>query len=238
MELLALLIGTFLFCWALRKQFRHSPWVFYCLAFLLDILMLANKMLTLPLWLIGIISPLMQKGGLGIAFFSLVMWIGVFPRTGTLSKTWRPIRAELSITACILIAGHMALYLSSYLPRFTSGAFIKPAVVAAFAIACILLALILILGITSLKTVKRHMNAKTWKQLQTLAYPFYALVLAHLLLMIGPSAARGSVDSIVSIAIYLIVFGGYIVARIWRAILDKREAIDIVETVQDQGFKK
>ena len=238
MKFLLLLICTIAFCWLLRKQIRQAPWVFYLLAFALNLGLLANQLFTLPFWAVSLLSPLMQKGGLGVAFFVLVMWIGVFPRGGKLSKAFRPIRAELSITACILIAGHMSVYMVSYLPRFLAGLSVKPAVAVAFAIACMLLALILLLGVTSLRAIKRHMSARSWKKLQCLAYPFYGLVLIHLLLMLGPSALNGSAQSMVSVIVYILVFGGYLVARTMRAIADKREAVDLAETVKDQGFKE
>ena len=236
MEILLLLIGTMAFCWVFRHPIRKAPWVFYLLAIALDVLLFANSFTSLPRWLIDIISPLMQKGGLGVAMFILVMWIGVFPRNGYLSKTFRPIRAELSILACILIAGHMVLYMTAYLPRILSGAYIKPPVMYSFVIACVLLALVLVLGVTSFRFVKRHMKAKNWKKLQSLAYIFYALTLIHLLLMLMPSALAGNSRSIAAVIIYGILFGGYIIARIIRALVDKREKVNIASTVMDQGF--
>ncbi|MBR3257743.1 MAG: hypothetical protein IKF96_02005 [Eggerthellaceae bacterium] len=236
MEILLLLVGTILFCWLFQHPIRKAPWVFYLLAIALDILLLVNTYLSLPRWLMHITSVLMQKGGLGVAMFVLVMWIGVFPRNGRLSKTFRPIRAELSIIACILIAGHMVLYLSAYLPRILSGATVKPFVLSSFIIACILLVLVLVLGLTSFRFVKRHMAAKRWKHLQSAAYLFYGLVLVHLLLMLIPSALAGNTRSIEAVIIYGVVFGGYIIARIIRAIVDKREKVNIASTVMDQGF--
>lgn len=35
----------------------------------------------------------------------------------------------------------------------------------------------------------RRLKAKSWKRLQSMAYAFYVLVFAHLLLMLEPSAA-------------------------------------------------
>ena len=231
-----MLAGTVVFCWLLRKPIRKAPWVFYLLCIALDVLLFANSFTSIPRWLIQIVSPLMQKGGLGAAMFLLVMWIGVFPRKGYLSKTFRPIRAELSIMACILIVGHMVLYLVAYLPRILSGAVIKPLVMYSFVVACILLVLVLVLGFTSFRFVKRHMSAKNWKKLQTFAYLFSGLTLVHLLLMLMPSALAGNTRSIGAVIIYGILFGGYIIARIIRAIIDKREKVNIASTVMDQGF--
>lgn len=237
MDFLAIFIGVLAFSWLLRRPIHAHPGVFYALAVVCNVVLFANAFLPLPHWTISLISPLMQKGGLGVAFFLLVMWIGVFPRASRLSRDFRPIRAELSIMACILIAGHMCLYLASYAPRVAAGAALKDSVVAAFAVACVLLALVLVLGATSFRVVKRRMKARTWKRVQSLAYAFYALVLVHLLLMLGPSAAAGSERSVVMVSIYAVLFGGYIVARIVRAVVDRRQHVDLAETVKDQGFK-
>ncbi len=236
--LIGLLAGTVLFAWLFRKPIHRVPWVFYLIAIALDLLLFLNSATTLPLWLVKVISVLMQRGGLGVAFFILVMWIGVFPRNGKVSKVFRPIRGELSIIACILIAGHMAQYMSTYLPLIISGSAVKTTVMGAFVIACVLLALILVLGFTSFRFVKRHMKAKTWKKLQTLAYVFYVLVLVHLYLMIMPSAISGNARSIAVVAFYGVVFGGYFVARIVRAVVDHREKVDLAKTVMDQGFRE
>ena len=108
---------------------------------------------------------------------------------------------------------------------------------AAIVIAFVLLLLVLVLGITSLRAVKRRMKARTWKRVQNFAYLFYGLVLVHLALMLGPAALSGSRVAQESVVVYAIVFGGYIVARVWRAIVDRRERIDLSATVMEQGFK-
>lgn len=236
MDFLATFVLVLIFSWLFRRLIRMHPGVFYALAIACNAALAASAFLPLPRWTLSAVSPLMQKGGLGVAFFLLVMWIGVFPRDSRLSRDFRPIRAELSIMSCILIAGHMCVYLASYVPRFASGAMVKDSVAAAFAVACVLLVLVLVLGATSLRAVKRHMKARAWKRVQSLAYVFYALVLVHLLLMLGPSAAAGSERSVVMVAIYAVLFGGYIVARIVRAVIDRRNNVDLAETVKDQGF--
>lgn len=236
MDFLATFVLVLIFSWLFRRSIHMHPGVFYALAIACNAALAANVFLPLPRWTLSAISPLMQKGGLGVAFFLLVMWIGVFPRDSRLSRDFRPIRAELSIMACILIAGHMCVYLASYVPRFASGGMVKDSVAAAFMVACILLVLVLVLGATSFRAVKRHMKARTWKKVQSLAYAFYALVLVHLLLMLGPSAAAGSGRSVVMVVIYAVLFGGYIAARIARAVIDRRNNVDLAETVKDQGF--
>ena len=83
------------------------------------------------------------------------------------------------------------------------------------------------LGVTSLRAVKGRMKACTWRRIQSLAYAFYGLAFVHVLLMLGPSAMAGSERSVVMVSIYIALFGGYMVARIARVALDRREQIDL-----------
>lgn len=83
----------------------------------------------------------------------------------------------------------------------------------------------------------RRLKAKPWKRLQSLAYAFYVLVFAHLLLMLGPSAVAGGVVAQENVVVYAVVFGGYFISRIWRAVCDRHAYIDLASTAADQGFK-
>lgn len=57
--------------------------------------------------------------------------------------------------ACLFIAGHMCVYAASYVPYFAKGSFSQTNVFMAIVIAFILLVLLLLLGVTSLRVVKR-----------------------------------------------------------------------------------
>lgn len=59
--------------YALRKQIRACPWAFYLFAIALDGVLFANVAFRLPREVRLLISPLMHKGGLGVAMFVLVM---------------------------------------------------------------------------------------------------------------------------------------------------------------------
>lgn len=229
MDFLAILVVVFVLMWALRRQILARPGAFYACAIACNVLLIANTVLPLPRWVLSLVSPLMQKGGLGIALFLLVMWIGVFPRESRLSRDFRPIRGELSVMACIFIVGHMYAYLASYVPRIIAGVVPKNSVAGALLVACLLLALMVPLGVTSLRSVKRRIKACTWRRIQSLAYAFYCLAFVHVLLMLGPSAMAGSERSMMMVSIYIALFGGYIIARIARAVLDRREQIDLAK---------
>lgn len=59
--------------YALLKQIRACPWAFYLFAIALDSVLFANVAFRLPREVRLLISPLMHKGGLGVAMFVLVM---------------------------------------------------------------------------------------------------------------------------------------------------------------------
>lgn len=240
MNFLVILACAAVFSYVLRKPIRKMPWLFYALAVALNVVLYLNVTTTFPRELRLLTQMLMNKGGLGVAFFVVVMWIGVFPRGGHVSKALRPIRAELSIIACILTAGHMWLYLVTYVGNLLGRSSVTGAVMASLIVAFVLLALVIVLGVTSLRKVKRHMKAASWKKLQNWAYLFYALVLVHVLLIIGPAALRQfgnfSNPAFLNAAVYLAVFGGYMVARVWRFVVDRRDKADTLSLVMDQGF--
>ena len=87
-----------------------------------------------------------------------------------------------------------------------------------------LLALLLVLGVTSFNAVKKRMRTETWKRVQKLAYPFFLLVYVHLLLMLAPSALHGGIAATTSVAVYSVVFAAYVVVRLVRAAKDRRSA--------------
>lgn len=221
---------------ALRRPIRKAPWVFYIVCILFDVVLLSTRYISLPYEIVPAVSFLMQRGNLGMALFAVVMLIGVFPRKGKVSQWLRPIRAELSIMASLLIAGHMVMYVQSYLPRVISGGVVKGNVLWSFGIAVVLLFLVVVLGVTSFRFVKRFMNARNWKRLQRLAYVFYLLVFVHLMLMLMPSALRGNEVAVIQVAVYVVFFVAYFAFRIVRAVVDSRDKVDLAETVKDQGF--
>lgn len=238
MNFLSIFACTVLFCLLFSNCIRRVPVLFYALAVLLDVLLILNSVFDFPWSIRFLIIGLMQKGGLGVSLFVVVMYIGALPRYGKVSHMLRPIRAELSIMACILIAGHICVYLSRYVPNFVAYGISEGNIAASFVLSIALLVLMLILGITSFEFVKRHMKGHAWKKLQSLAYVFYTLVFAHLFLMIGPAALRGSLSAQVSVAVYAVIFALYVVARSCRAIVDKRKRIDPLSGIMDQGFKE
>lgn len=218
---------TVLACFALRRLIHRWPWVLYAAALALDAAYVAADGLGAPFWLWQPLFLLVQKCYLSLALFVVVMYIGCFARTSRTALWLRPVRAELSIAACLLAAGHMAAYLGTYVSMTVAGS-AKGNVAVAFAVAVALLVLLLVLGVTSVQRVKRAMATERWAAVQKAAYVFFGLVYVHLALMLAPAAVRGGTSAQESLAVYTAVFGVYAVARISRALADRREAAEVL----------
>lgn len=236
MDFLITLIVTVILAVSLREYIKRWPIPFYAICVALNVVLLISMFFSVPKAINWVLFTFMRKGCFSTALFVVVMYIGTFDRGSKASKWMRPIRAELSIMACILVIGHMVAYIASYLPAAFIGPLPRTNIVVSLAISLLLLALFLVLGGTSFRFVKHHMNARRWKRLQQLAYVFYALTFFHCIIMLLPSAMHGAQLATVKCAVYSIVFGVYAILRIFRAIADKREQVDLAETVIDQGF--
>lgn len=91
-------------------------------------------------------------------------------------------------------------------------------IVVSVAVALILLALLTVLGITSLNVVKRIMTATTWNRVQRLSYVFFGLVFCHLAFVLAPAALHGGIAAQRSLLVYTALFGAYTILRIAKAI--------------------
>ena len=160
----------------LRKPLGEHPGVFYTLAILLNVAYLASVYASFPEVVRRSLFFLMQKCTLSLALFAVVMFIGVFRKNSKAGQALRPVRAELSILACILALGHMAVYLTAFTPRLTSEEAMQGSFTLFLATAVLLFILLLVLGITSFQQVKRRMDGLAWKRLQKGAYVFFGLV--------------------------------------------------------------
>lgn len=234
MNAILVLIITIAACFALRNPMKKAPVVFYVLAavavatFLaLDSIGASRGMRLAFFWTI-------QKCLVPLAMFIVVMYIGVFSHTSKVARWLRPIRAELSIIAWILTLGHVVAYLQSYLSPLIGGAGVKSNVMMGIVVALVLFVLLILLGVTSFKFVKKHMDMKGWKALQRLSYLFFGLVYAHLLLLLMPSAVSGGVAATVSVVTYTVIFVGYAILRVRRALID-RSREEVLEAEKDAG---
>lgn len=222
MEFIAVLILTVAAVFALRNAIRRAPTLFYLAAAALVALQLSELSGLLGAWWKPLLL-LTQRCMLALSLFVIVMFIGTLPKESRVGKWLRPIRGELSILACILCTGHILSYIAPYTIRAISCA-MSGSMLASFVTAMVLVILLAILGTTSLETVKRRMNATSWKKLQRWAYVFFALIFLHLLLMLLPSALKGAKQAMESLVVYSALFIAYVALRTIKAVADKRFA--------------
>lgn len=168
---------------------------------------------------------LMRKCMLAVAFFCVVMYVGVLPQESSARKWLQPIRGEISIAGCILACGHILTYTYVYLPLLSAG-FLSVFLLASFFAALILSILLLILGITSIKAVRRRLTVDRWRRIQITAYLFYLLVCIHVLCTFFGSAMAGGTVAQETILIYATVFGLYGVLKLSKTLcVSKRRGL-------------
>lgn len=210
-----------------RSMRRHAVW-YYAGAFAVIALFFYGVFFGLPRVVWRPLFYAIDQCMLGTALFVVVMVVGALPRGSWLFQRLRPVRGELSIFAWILCLGHL-VYLST-IPSMIRIAltlqFVMPMAAAGLAVSLVLLVLLAVLGVTSFKFVKRHMNASAWKAVQRWSYLFYALVYVHLMLMLAPTLATGVPRALLTGAVYSVIFLGYGVLRVRRAYLDAAPAQD------------
>lgn len=102
----------------IRNPLQAHPFPFYAVALVADALTLwGGPLLGLAtdgnhLW--AAFYGLMRRGIPAFALFSVVMFVGCF-KNGSRPKRWlAPVRAELSILACVLSVPHIVFYLQTY----------------------------------------------------------------------------------------------------------------------------
>lgn len=165
--------------------------------------------------------PLVQRCALAFVLFSVVMFAGALKDSSRLRSRIMAVRRQLSIMACIFAVGHIAFYAASYVPTLAATPTANLAL--SLALATVLAALMVVLLATSLLAVKQRLGSSAWKSVQRLAYPFYLLMYVHLALLLLPSTLSGKETSLVSLSVYTVVFVGYAVLRVRRA-LQRRDA--------------
>lgn len=222
-------------CFALRNPIKKTPSLFYGLSVAMVILYFASFVVTPPRWIQVGLTLTMGHCFLPFAMFAVVMYIGIFPYDSKVRHWLQPVRGPLSIMACFLALGHMIQYLMVYAPRVIAGNEVSTNVLVSFFVAVLLFALIVVLGVTSFEFVKKHMAATTWKKVQQLAYLFYAATYVHLAIMLMPAALHGSSQAQVSLVIYTVVFGVYLIARVVLSMRKKGTSLETAASEKSGG---
>jgi DMSO/TMAO reductase YedYZ heme-binding membrane subunit len=211
---------------ALRNALKRLPWLFYVLAVALSVVYFYNQTLYFPAAVSGFIGLLFRRAALATALFFVVMFIGVLSEGSRLRNWMGPVRKELSILACLLTLPHIVIFLVSLTPRIVPNSALNPSIdgLVAFWLSILLLALMILLGVTSFAFVRRHLRPQTWRRIQWLAYPFILLTYIHVLSYLLPAALGGGEQALRSVVFYAVLIIIYAVLRI-RLHLTQRNAL-------------
>lgn len=219
MLLIISLIIVFLFIYFLKDSLKKHAGIYYIGAAVISIAVFLIGFLPMPLFVKNNILGIFAKGSLGTAMFVAVMYAGALPKGSKLIAPLMKIRGELSITAAILVLCHNFTYGMTYFRMlFTKTSLLSATQLAAAVISLVLIAIMLVLTVTSFPSVRKKMQAKKWKQLQRTAYVFYGLMYVHIMLINIPYARLGLGMYIANVVIYSIVFLGYAAMRIAKAV--------------------
>lgn len=219
MLLIISLIIVALFIYFLKGSLKKHAGIYYIGAAVISIAVFLIGFLPMPLFLKNNILGIFAKGSLGTAMFVAVMYAGALPKGNKLIAPLMKIRGELSITAAILVLCHNFTYGMTYFRMlFTKTSLLSATQLAAAVISLVLIAIMLVLTVTSFPSVRKKMQAKKWKQLQRTAYVFYGLMYVHIMLINIPYARLGLGMYIANVVIYSIVFLGYAAMRIAKAV--------------------
>lgn len=222
--LIALIIAL-LTAFLLDKPLKKNPTVFYVIAAILtavSVMILQSDITISSRFVRDYVIGIFSRGALGAAFWAVVMWAGALPNGSAPIKKLMPIRGELSITAAVLTLSHVITYGIQYISNLIKGRTGSDFWITS--LVCLVMVLIMVpLTVMSFKTIRKKMNAKTWKKIQRFAYVFYALIYIHIMVLFVPKAQNGRDGYFLSILVYSAVFIGYAVMRIRKAYIAKKK---------------
>lgn len=229
MNLLIGLILTGFIYYFFAEQIRKNAVILYIGTYILTALVVMIQSYQLSAeWTFGLsqfVLSLFTRGVLSLATFIWVMYAGVFVKQNTFSKKLLLIRGEISIIGCILALGHNLIFGWSYFPLvLLSPSQVGMSGIIVCLITIIAILLMLVLGLTSFKTIRKKMKPKTWKSIQRLAYVFFYLMYIQVMVFF----LNHWRDKLVDILIYSFIFGLYGILRIRKGILMKKKRISSV----------
>lgn len=241
MLLIISLIIVALFIYFLKDSLKKYANIFYIGTAVISIAVFLLEFLPMHLFVKNNILGIFAKGSLGTAMFVVVMYTGALPKGNKLIAPLMKIRGELSITAAILVLCHNFTYGMTYFRMlFTKTSLLSATQLAAAVISLVLIAIMIVLTVTSFPSVRKKMQAKKWKQLQRTAYVFYGLMYVHIMLINIPYARLGLGMYVANVVIYSIVFLGYAAMRISKAISVKAARItdDELLAIHEKRFTR
>lgn len=228
MLLIISLVLAVAFVFLCGKALKKHPILFYSGAGIITIVLALIPFDGVPNFVNNYILALFRRGSLATAIFIIVMYTGALKNGSALMKKLIVIRGELSIMASIMILCHNIFFGKIYFVRLFTSALTMPVTQFLSAIASLLMLVIMIpLTIMSFPKVRKKMKPKLWKRLQRFAYVFYALIYIHIFLLTYSSAQARRGDYALSLILYTIIFGVYLVMRVRKYLLKKNSNIKL-----------
>lgn len=171
-------------------------------------------------------TDLFQRGVISTATFIIVMFLGTVTTHNSFSRRLMQIRGEISIIGCLMALTHNILFgITYFVAFFKSPNFMNIQTKIATILTITLIVIMIPLFITSFKAVRKKMKAKSWKNLQRLAYPFYYLIYIHVMLLFSLDVKK----NMISIIAYTLVYVAYTVLRLRKYIITKNKKKQALE---------
>ena len=160
-------------------------------------------------------KKIMQRGMLAGSLFIWVMLAPVLPKSFSGRKTIYLLRGEMAICASLITLAHNLAFGGKYFGAlFLGQGHISLMELHAAIVSCLMILLLIPLTISSFQTVRRKMQAKTWKKLQNWSYLFYLLLYLHIFFIYQGALLRGKGEYFFTLMLYSFLFGFYGFLRI------------------------
>ena len=171
-------------------------------------------------------KKIMQRGVLAGSLFILVMLAPVLPKRFSGRKTIYLLRGEMAISASLITLAHNLAFGGKYFGAvFFGQGHISLMELHAAIVSCLMILLLIPLTITSFQSIRRKMQAKSWKKLQNWSYLFYLLLYLHIFFIYQGALLRGKGEYFFTLMLYSFIFGfyGFLRIRQYRVQKETRE---------------
>ena len=197
------------------KALKKKPAVLYGICILLSLVSIFYPREGGLPFLDFFFKKIMQRGVLAGSLFIWVMLAPVLPKSFAGRKTIYLLRGEMAICASLITLAHNLAFGGKYFGALFFGqGHISLMELHAAIVSCLMILLLIPLTITSFQTVRRKMQAKSWKKLQNWSYLFYLLLYLHIFFIYQGAMIRGKGEYFFTLMLYSFIFGFYGFLRI------------------------
>ena len=197
------------------KALKKKPAVLYGICILLSLVSIFYPREGGLPFLDFFFKKIMQRGILAGSLFILVMLAPVLPKRFSGRKTIYFLRGEMAISASLITLAHNLAFGGKYFgAAFFGQGHISLMELHAAIVSCLMILLLIPLTISSFQTVRRKMQAKSWKKLQNWSYLFYLLLYLHIFFIYQGALLRGKGEYFFTLMLYSFIFGFYGFLRI------------------------